>query len=116
MERPFDYTGRDSDTTAPDEHDMKRAGDSVWSYRYDACGGNQIYVTGWYVPDWWTDADIHRIACEKFPREHCQHSYDCCGKYYSNGARVIDIMHNMTDNNDERAHLVLIKTTYTQNV
>lgn len=116
MERPFDYPHSSSDIVSPDVYDLKRANDSAFNLEFERFGGHIVRVTGWYAPDWWDRKDIEDVVAEKFPNEHCYHGHDCCGHYYPEAGKVLDVIENINDDEGRKAHLVLIRIRYTQNV
>lgn len=39
----------------------------------------------------WDSRDMSDFLEEHMPAEHCQHSYDCCGKFYASRGRVYQV-------------------------
>jgi hypothetical protein len=48
---------------------------------------------------------------QMFPTERCNHSYDCCGRYYCREGKVLDVVHE-----DDDWTAVLVKRVAEQNV
>jgi hypothetical protein len=115
MERPFDYVGSQSDIVYPQPHHLVRASaESIRSYSGDL-GEYITTITLYYAPSWWDAADIDEVVSERFEPEHCQHSHDCCGRYYAGRGKVVAIWDDVDDNGDT-AKAVLVRIRYTQNI
>lgn len=52
-----------------------------------------------------TDEQVAQYVEEYFPSEHCQHEYDCCGRWYANRAGY-----------KRHGALVIVKQSYSQNI
>ena len=116
MERPFDYPGSQSDIVSPDPYHMVRAEScgeiSVTTGEHGEC---VTRITPWFVPDWWDAEDIASVVADKFEAQHCYHEHDCCGHFYPGRGRVISIS-DSTDDDGDRAKLVLVEVRYTLNI
>jgi hypothetical protein len=115
MERPFDHPGM-SEPTGFEPHQLTRSSSAGIHHRYDDFGGVAYVVDVWFAPDWWTDDEVSRAVSYLMEPEHCQHAHDCCGRYYSGGGRVLAIRDGQRDEHGQRCRLVVVGTTFTQNV
>lgn len=116
MERPFDYTGRHSDTVAPAPHHLTRAvGAGEITLTGGELGEYVTRITPWHAPDWWSADDIARVVASRFEAERCRHAHDCCGHYYAGRGRVLSITSH-TDSHGQRVQLVLVCVEYSQNI
>lgn len=112
MERPFDYPGM-SEPTGFEPHQMTPSIGPAMHHRYEGA----TYVIGmWFAPEWWTDDEVSRAVSYLMEPEHCQHAHDCCGRYYSGGGRVLAIRDGHVDEHGQRCRLVIVGTTFTQNI
>ena len=115
MERPFDYPGK-SEPTGFDPYQMKSTSQPALRHQYDDFGGHIVNVIMCLAPDWWTDADVARAVALRYEAEHCSHSHDCCGRYYSRGGKVLSITRGHRDEDCESCLLVIVEINHVQNV
>lgn len=112
MERHFDYPGM-SEPTGFDSYHLTR---SVGPAMHHQSDGSTYVIDLWFAPDWWTDSEVSQAVSFRMEPEHCQHAHDCCGHYYSKGGRVLAIRDGHLDEHGERCRLVIVGTTFTQNI
>ena len=115
MERPFD-TPDMVEPTGFDPYQLTKAETKPMVREYDDYGGHTTVWSLWFAPEWWTPEQIRQAVSFHLPAEHCQHSYDCCGRYYGNRGRVLDIDPHARDDNGDLAQAVLVRRDYVQNV
>ena len=118
MERPFDYIGLHSDTYHPNPHHLVKATSPTFYYSYDALGGHTVTVTGWFAPTYWERKDIEEVVAQRFElqAEYCQHEHDCCGRFYADAGKVIEVIEGVRDEHGDESQLVLIRQSFVQNV
>lgn len=49
--------------------------------------GGYMTIGSYLVPKGWNDTAVDAWVGQKMPAEHCQHSYDCCGRTYGGKGR-----------------------------
>lgn len=45
----------------------------------------RLFIVVHNVPD----DEVKEFVKDTWPSEHCQHSYDCCGRFYRRNARIL---------------------------
>lgn len=67
----------------------------VGGYQYDSLGGCNVTYFIVEAPD--TDAVYERLADIGIKAEHCQHEYDCCGHWYGDSPKILQVLNTHTE-------------------
>lgn len=78
---------------------------------FDNYGGTYHSVFPAWVPAEWDDERVRNAIWELVPGERCEHSYDCCGRYYGGRGKVLGSTYF-----DSETKIVWVQRTYVQNV
>ena len=108
MERPFDYPGRHSEV----EFKLKTRIGGFETHDDDGCG-----YTSFIVYEFSSLADAAEIGESikaMHPETRCEHSYDCCGRFYAGVARW-DLAPRI-DYSSSETQTVLVKQRWLCNV
>lgn len=82
---------------------------------FDYLGGVVHRIYPMLAPEDATERQIREAVRNHFPPDYCQHSYDCCGRYYPNQGQYLGQTYYHDD--EGQAHtLVFVLQTWTQNV
>lgn len=85
--------------------------DASMTVEFDDYGGIQHRVFAMLAPAEWDRTQIAKTVEQRFPAQHCQHSHDCCGRFYPGRAELLG-----TASYANNKQIVFILITYTQNV